>query len=70
MAMLGEDAANQEAAVAVSGVFFSANQRNAEALDAGFKPGQGRLERGIRAKPAVEDMARVVVIAGVCRTAA
>jgi len=62
VAALSEDAADEQAAMAVCGVFLAAEQGDAEALNAGLKTYDGRLEAGIVAKPAIKDAAFGVVI--------
>jgi hypothetical protein len=53
VAALDEYATDEQAAMAVGGVFLAANQRDAEALHAALKPRDGRLEAGVVAQPAV-----------------
>ena len=70
MAAFGEHAADEQAAVAVGGVFLSAEQGYAEALHAGLEPGDCCLEAGVVAEAAVEHAARGVVVGRIGGTAA
>jgi hypothetical protein len=70
VAVFGEDAADEQAAMAVSGVFLAADQSDAKALHAGFEARDGGLEAGIVAEAAVEHSAFGVVIGGIGGTAA
>jgi hypothetical protein len=70
VAVLAKDAADEQAAMAVCRVFLAANQCNAEALHAGFKASNGRLEVCIVVEPAIEDAAFGVVVGGIGRPAA
>jgi hypothetical protein len=67
VAALGEHASDEQAAMAVGGVFLAANQGHAEALHAGFKARDGRLKEGVVAEPAVKDSAFGVVVGGIGR---
>ena len=69
VAALNEYAANEQAAMAVGGIFLAANQGHAVALHAAFQPRDPRLEAGIVAQTAIEDAALGVVVAGIGRTA-
>jgi hypothetical protein len=62
VAALSEDAANEQAAMAVGGVFFAADQGHAEAFHAALKPRNGCLKEGVVAEPAVKDAAFGVVV--------
>jgi hypothetical protein len=62
MAALCEHAADEQAAVAMSGILLAANQGHAEALHAGLQTGDGCLKMGVLAKPAIEDAAFGVVV--------
>jgi hypothetical protein len=64
VAALSENAADEQSSMAVGWVFLAAKQGDAEALDAGFKTHDGRLEAGIIAKPAIKDAAFGVVVGG------
>jgi hypothetical protein len=70
VAALGEYATDEQAAVAVGGVFLSAEKSDAESFHAGFKPCNRSLEAVIVAEAAVENMALGVVIGRVLRAAA
>jgi len=65
VAAFGEDAADEQAAMAVSGVFLAAEQGYAEALHPGLKAGDCCLEAGVVAEAAVKDAAGGVVIGGI-----
>jgi hypothetical protein len=62
VAALGEHAADEQAAMAVGGVFLAADQGHAEALHASLKPRNGCLKEGVVAEPAVKDAAFGVVV--------
>jgi len=62
VATLSEDAANEQAAMAVGGVLLSADQGHAEALHAGLKARDGCLKEGVVAEPAVKDAAFGIVV--------
>jgi len=70
VAALGEYAANEQAAMAVGGVFLAANQGHAEALHASLKSRNGCLKKSVVAEPAVKDAAFGVVVGGIGRTSA
>jgi hypothetical protein len=70
VAVLGEYAANEQAAMAVGWVFLSAKQGYAEAFHAGLKPGDGSLKASVVAEPAIKNAAFRVVIRWVGRAAA
>ena len=70
VAALGEHAADEQAAMAVGGVFLAANQGHAEALHAGFKARDGRLEAGVVAQTAIKNAAFGVVVGRIRRTPA
>jgi len=57
MAALAEDAADEQAAMAVGGIFLAAEQGHMEALHARFKAGDGGFEAGVLAEAAVEHAA-------------
>jgi hypothetical protein len=69
VAALSENAADEQSSMAVGWVFLAAKQGDTEALDAGFKTHDGRLEAGIIAKPAIKDTAFGVVVGGIGRAA-
>jgi len=62
VAALGEHAANEQAAMAVGGVFLAADQGHAEARHAGLKPRNGCLKESVVAEPAVKYAAFGVVV--------
>jgi hypothetical protein len=62
VAALGEDAADEQAAMAVGRVFLAAKQRHAKALHSGFKAGDGCMESGVVAQPTVKDAAFGVIV--------
>jgi len=70
VAVLSEDAADEQAAVAVGWVFFSAKECDAKALDAGLKAVNSDQEASVFAETAVEDMSRCVVIGWIGGSAA
>jgi hypothetical protein len=65
VAVLGEDAANEQAAVAVGGVFLATNQGHMESGHTGLKAVNGGLETGVFSKTAIEDTPRGVIIGGI-----
>jgi hypothetical protein len=65
-----EDAADEQAAMAVGRVFFSANQDHTEGSNTGLKAGDGCLEMFVVAESAIEDSAFGVVVIRVRRAAA
>jgi hypothetical protein len=65
VAALGENAADEQAAMAVGWVFLAAKQGYTEAFHAGLKAADGRLEAGVVAEPAVKNTAFGIVISGI-----
>jgi hypothetical protein len=69
VAALSEDAAHEQTAMTVSGIFLATEQCNAEALDASLKARDGFQEMGVVAEPTVNDSAGSIVIRGIRRAA-
>jgi len=70
MSALGEDATDQQAAVAVGRVFFAAHQRNREFLNTGLKANNRCLKTCVVTQLAIEHVTCCVIISGVGRTPA
>jgi len=65
VAALAKHAADEQTAMAVGRIFLATNQRDAEALHAGFKANNRRPEVGIVAQPAIENVACGVIVGGI-----